>query len=650
MSTLRTRRPTNNSIEMTTNPALSSLDTTSTPTQDTGEDSFFSTSGSETTHLVFPTFSTSRCCPCDRLICHKLIDTDDLILREERERLHHHEQSTKEAAKHLDVWDAFAEHAVETCICPLGLKQPTSCLCCISSKCGKGCCQHIATIWTYRLYQLMLLLVIIYYSNIVPISTYFCVGTGTGTDMFYCSKIQDCLAESNHTKAFASVGEYAGMRATMRALAESQYSSSWFVREGEKFSIVFKENATSPGFTRKQENLYLWWHAQSHSIWPAVIYSFNMFTLSLQIVAFIMVLSLKVQQDDPKEILFPALLESKVIDSPPYFDPKQFHFVRPKRMMWQLLFVGGMLGIPFGAFLEFQLGLFKGYTDWNVYLIAAVGPGMSICILLPVLGLLIQIHNSTTLANILIQLCSLNVHPSDKGRLGREVAHATSVHHLMTPLISTVQKSIRHFETDVVVEKEDGNEDEDDTCIESKADALINTTNTEEDEYDMLVQGSYERWMELYKTTVGALHIWSWRMTPVLGCLLINLGTNVFNAIVTSVFLFTGLETEIDLQGSRYARFQNVHPELLSRALAAGVTLVGSTLAIAMVSIRYKRLHVLVATLRVPRHRLDDFTVLQEYAAAVTIFDIPVNTKTVVAAYRLVFVQILLVALSAMRS
>jgi len=82
----------------------------------------------------------------------------------------------------------------------------------------------------------------------------------------------------------------------------------------------------------------------------------------------------------------------------------------------------------------------------------------------------------------------------------------------------------------------------------------------------------------------------------------------------------------------------------------AGVFLVVITLAIAMVSIRYKRLHVLVATLRVPRHRLDDFTVLQEYAAAVTIFDAPVNTETVVAAYRLVFVQILLVALSAMRS
>ena len=82
----------------------------------------------------------------------------------------------------------------------------------------------------------------------------------------------------------------------------------------------------------------------------------------------------------------------------------------------------------------------------------------------------------------------------------------------------------------------------------------------------------------------------------------------------------------------------------------AGVFLVVTTLAIAMVSIRYKRLHVLVATLRVPRHRLDDFTVLQEYAAAVTIFDAPVNTETVVAAYRLVFVQILLVALSAMRS
>ena len=586
MSTLR-RRPTINSTEMTTNPALPS----STTRQDTDTESFFSSSGHHPhpTSFAFPTSTTSqnRCCPCNRLVCHKLIDTDDLILREERERLQHHSQSTAEALKHLDAWDAFAEHAVEGFICPLGLKQPTSCCHATDSSCA-GCCQHPATIWTYRVYQLVLVLVFVYFNNYTKIAEYVC--SGNQTDMFYCSKIQDYLAESNRTKAFASVDDYAGMRATMRALAESDYESSWF-GEGTKmkFSIAFKENATSPGFTLKQENAYLWWYTQTHTPWPAVIYTLTDVSSALLCIAFIMVFSLKAQPDDPKEILFPALLESKGIAHPPFFDPKHFHFVRPRRMVWQLLFVAGICGVPWFVLVNAVLNFLKNFTPLaSVAISVAVGPGITIMVLTPIIGLLVQMHNSTTLANILIQLCSLNVHPSDKGRLGREVAHATSVHHLMTPLMSTVQQSIRQFETEVVV-PENGKDDEEEgqdaddnatskeaggTGTDSTANALIKVDtldNSEEDEYDMLVQGSYERWMELYKTTVGALHIWSWRMTPVLGCLMFNICTSVFNAIVTSVFLFTGVETEPDIQGSRYARFQHVSPELLPRTLAAGM-------------------------------------------------------------------------------
>ena len=220
----------------------------------------------------------------------------------------------------------------------------------------------------------------------------------------------------------------------------------------------------------------------------------------------------------------------------------------------------------------------------------------------------------------MIQLCSINVEPSLKG-----VAVVLKEQNVIQYSKTDTEAATQHIEEEK--KKRDTQE------YWMKADV-------------MNLQGSYERWMELYKTCIGGLHIWSWRVTPVLGCMMISNIALVMNAIVTAVFLYSSLFAEPDLVGSTINDFQKVSPNLIQRATTAALVLVGATLGIAMVSIRYRRLHVLVATLRVPRHRLDDFTVLQEYAACVTIFDQPINTETFVAAYRLVFAQILLVALS----
>ena len=93
--------------------------------------------------------------------------------------------------------------------------------------------------------------------------------------------------------------------------------------------------------------------------------------------------------------------------------------------------------------------------------------------------------------------------------------------------------------------------------------------------------------------------------------------------------------------------FQELGTTPMILALVATVLLLVLTMSVAMVSVRYKRLHVLVATLRLPKHRLEDFTVLQEHNAAVTIFDVPINLGTVAKVFQLVFVQALLLALSA---
>ena len=48
-----------------------------------------------------------------------------------------------------------------------------------------------------------------------------------------------------------------------------------------------------------------------------------------------------------------------------------------------------------------------------------------------------------------------------------------------------------------------------------------------------------------------------------------------------------------------------------------------------------------------PKHRLEDFAILQQHQAAVTIFDVPINLATVITMVRLVFIQTVLLALAA---
>ena len=63
--------------------------------------------------------------------------------------------------------------------------------------------------------------------------------------------------------------------------------------------------------------------------------------------------------------------------------------------------------------------------------------------------------------------------------------------------------------------------------------------------------------------------------------------------------------------------------------------------AMSMISIRYQRLHLLIATLGLPKHHMDDFNILQQHNAALTIFDQPITftRNTTVAILRLLFVQ-----------
>jgi hypothetical protein len=65
-----------------------------------------------------------------------------------------------------------------------------------------------------------------------------------------------------------------------------------------------------------------------------------------------------------------------------------------------------------------------------------------------------------------------------------------------------------------------------------------------------------------------------------------------------------------------------------------------------MISFRYKRLNLLVATLRLPTHQLDDFEILQKQNAAFTVYDVPITSNTVRSILYLLFIQTFVGALT----
>ena len=160
-------------------------------------------------------------------------------------------------------------------------------------------------------------------------------------------------------------------------------------------------------------------------------------------------------------------------------------------------------------------------------------------------------------------------------------------------------------------------------------------------------QAQFEQWKDYYKTAVGALHIWSWRVTPIIGILLLVFVGVIISSLVRTIFYYTTLNSEPDLEESkRMEYFLYFGSGGMQSTVVFTLILLIITGAIAMVSVRYKRLHLLVATLRLPKHEIQDFEIIQKQNAAVSIFDIPITANTVITILRLLFVQTVLVALT----
>ena len=100
------------------------------------------------------------------------------------------------------------------------------------------------------------------------------------------------------------------------------------------------------------------------------------------------------------------------------------------------------------------------------------------------------------------------------------------------------------------------------------------------------------------------------------------------------------------IESKRMDIFLQVSPHATRNTVSFTMILLVGISGMAVISFRYKRLNLLVATLRLPTHQLDDYEILQKYNAAFTVYDIPITSSTGMSIFYLVLIQTALAALA----
>ena len=207
----------------------------------------------------------------------------------------------------------------------------------------------------------------------------------------------------------------------------------------------------------------------------------------------------------------------------------------------------------------------------------------------------------------------------------------------------------------------------------------------------------FEEWRGWFKAGVGALHIWSWRVSPLIAGVTVFEIFSVITAMINllSVY-FTVANHKADLKAldNEYANFQSrTLRKNVSEFFVSGSLLVAQLLVLSLIGTRYKRILVLTATLQLEGNddgnggmeqgqeekeereeeteveeqedekeaeesrkkcetkqrvtHLDDLEVLLRYHSTFTLFDIPIRTTEVATALKIVFVSILSLLIAA---
>ena len=158
----------------------------------------------------------------------------------------------------------------------------------------------------------------------------------------------------------------------------------------------------------------------------------------------------------------------------------------------------------------------------------------------------------------------------------------------------------------------------------------------------------FPRWFLVYKTVIGALHVWSWRTSFIVCAVFLMMVVIIVGDIFVLILVFTTFASEpLVEEGERFSMFASVTSKIILSLLFVSVVLIATLLFMAMISIRYERLQLLIATIVVPGTILNSLNVSLSLNAAYTLFDKPVTVQTVLIALKLLFVQVVLLAISA---
>ena len=591
----------------------------------------------------------SCCCLCARqLCCNSAVDTDDLILREEREHLLHMLQPLEEA-QDLCGRENCKTMAVDVCLCPLGCKKPTSC---------GSACNHCGFTYGYRLWQLVVLIFCWLlgsypYWPLLSAKASFerllCTDhiNMNDTDIkldwnftpMYCPSVQQILRTSNYTKGVIG---YPGAFKSMQALG-------WYS------SLDYYLNGTS--YNQSQI-----WHNSDDDTFVLIDYKMYRKLDDEKQAA------IATESDDDKfwdeykkklekireegTHLGKPLEISKLPPSPNSTNPGQLYcalnydnslnIFLPEFIYYRaftktrLPFASSTINICFigvtliCCFASFSIKFQKDDPNELMYPARLEIKKMRS-------DQTVEYHFVRPRKLVLefvvwFQLIFVVVGYTFFSGFSNNVGWYLNI---LWVVILPTGAAIGITISGLIVQVNNA------TTLSNILAIMLNKKNAE----SWSIQEFRERikqWKELYKTSVGALHVWSWRMTPIMGGSLLLLIWSISEYCINIIAVYISIMTEIDIpEPDRFDYFiEYEHTSSMYIQLSSiSFILLLFISAIAKVSIQYKKLNLLIATARLPEHHLDDFMILQQGKAALTIFDFPITAETTITFFKVFLIQ-----------
>ena len=166
------------------------------------------------------------------------------------------------------------------------------------------------------------------------------------------------------------------------------------------------------------------------------------------------------------------------------------------------------------------------------------------------------------------------------------------------------------------------------------------------------IDQQFIEWFDIYKKVIGALHAWSTRTSLLIGSLLLILLSEILYGFINILTLYMVIAKDPDIDDKSSVMFY-INGSAVSYLLSFTIILLLLLSAMAMISVRYDRLRLLVVTTTIENGKandaksylLDELNLLQRNAAF-TLCDVPVRFGGVILTLKVLFVQLGLLLVS----